>query len=186
MRTVDIAAQIRDAVTGTSVVLSLAVLAGCGQTDQPDASSSVATPSTSVRTSTPTSTSAGPSTAQPKGPYPIKVSRTGGVAGLHEVILVQSDGTVMIDQKKGPDRTCQLTDAYWSDFDQQVNKPDAWQVPTSSSDPYPTADALITRVADAKGRVPRTLNLHADLLHLHETFFPQSGVSPSTTTSDCR
>jgi hypothetical protein len=42
-----------------------------------------------------------PTSAPPSASFPLRVERTGGVAGFHDVLVIQQDGSVVADSKRG-------------------------------------------------------------------------------------
>lgn len=69
-----------------AVTLALAALALGGCVEQPK-------PIPKASDSTPAS-------APPSANFPLRVERTGGVAGFHDVLVIQQDGSVVADSKR--------------------------------------------------------------------------------------
>ena len=42
-----------------------------------------------------------PTSAPPSASFPLRVERTGGMAGFHDLLVIQQDGSVVADSKRG-------------------------------------------------------------------------------------
>lgn len=79
-----------------SAALVVAATAGCG--------GSATTPSSRPASSKTASQSTSPASA-----FPLTITRTGGIAGFQDVVVVASDGLVSVTRKGQPPRGCRLT-----------------------------------------------------------------------------
>ena len=100
-------------------LVTVAALVGCSSTGTPDSSASPSTSATSTSTS-PTATAGGPgqttTTRPPTGGsakmVQVVMTKTGGITGLNQRLLIQPDSTwIFIDGKAGTSQPGKFTDA---------------------------------------------------------------------------
>jgi len=117
-------------------------LAACGSQTSP--SGADATPKSSTTSS--------PSSSGPDQPdaFPLTLSRTGGVAGFHDVLVVAADGLASVTGKAKMERQCQLTDEALERLTTAVSQvPWPRITPTSTAAAFP--DDLVTLVRSPAG-----------------------------------
>ncbi|MER5464525.1 protealysin inhibitor emfourin [Streptomyces sp. NPDC002668] len=138
---------------GTAGVLLAAVLtAGCAGGDgagSPSPAESAGTspaPSASAATSTSASASASANPA-PARPL-VGVTVTGGIAGVHNTLLVQDDGTYTTSSRTGPARTGRMTPAELAALRQALEKADFAHLPREATG-SPIADGFTYRLTYA-------------------------------------
>jgi hypothetical protein len=68
-----------------TLVLAALALGGCVEQTEPPPQASDTTPTS----------------APPSANFPLRVERTGGVAGFHDVLVIQQDGSVVANSKRG-------------------------------------------------------------------------------------
>ncbi len=78
-------------------------MTGCGTEITSAGSSTGTSPGTSTSPSSSAPTSAGPSV------FPVTITRTGGIAGFQDVLVVAADGLVSVKSKGQAKRQCRLT-----------------------------------------------------------------------------
>ena len=99
-------------------VVTVAALVGCSSTGTPDSSASPSTSATSTSTS-PTATAGGPAQTTTKPPtggsakmVQVVMTKTGGITGINQRLLIQPDATwIFIDGKAGTSQPGTFTDA---------------------------------------------------------------------------
>lgn len=95
------------------------------------------------------STAGSPKT-DPAAIFPLAVTRTGGIAGFHDVLIVADDGVVSVTQKGKAQRRCQLTPEATQRLTTAANNVPWARVPASSpSASFP--DDLVTIVVSPAG-----------------------------------
>jgi len=101
-------------------VVTVAALVGCSSTGTPDSSASPSTSAASTSTSTsPTATAGGPAQTTTKPPtggsakmVQVVMTKTGGITGINQRLLIQPDATwIFIDGKAGTSQPGTFTDA---------------------------------------------------------------------------
>ncbi|MFF0062047.1 protealysin inhibitor emfourin [Streptomyces sp. NPDC005279] len=142
---------------GTAGVLLAAVLtAGCaggGGAGSPSPAESAGTspaPPASAGTATPASTPASASaSANPAPARPlVGVTVTGGIAGVHNTLLVQDDGTYTTSSRTGPARTGRMTPAELAALRRALEKADFAHLPREATG-SPIADGFTYRLTYA-------------------------------------
>ncbi len=112
------------------VVTASVLVAGCGQgRSAGPAGSSVPTPPTALPTPSPAATASPsqspPATGHSAAAMSVQVSRTGGIAGLNQLVMFAPDGSwKFTDRKTGTSSTGQLTSAQRSQLTRLVTDPD--------------------------------------------------------------
>ena len=99
-------------------LVTVAALVGCSSTGTPDSSASPSTSATSTSTS-PTATAGGPAQTTTKPPtggsakmVQVVMTKTGGITGINQRLLIQPDATwIFIDGKAGTSQPGTFTDA---------------------------------------------------------------------------
>jgi hypothetical protein len=104
-----------------------------------------------------TASTAGSHTAPTSGSqpsvFPLTITRTGGIAGFHDVLVVAGDGLVSITRKGQAQRRCRLTPEAAERLTTAAAKV-PWSHLTPSSTSASVADDLVTMVVSpAGGRV---------------------------------
>jgi hypothetical protein len=97
-------------------LVTVAALVGCSAAGKPDSSAS---PSTSATSSSPTATASGPAQTTSRPPtggtakmVQVVMTKTGGITGLNQRLLIQPDSTwIFIDGKAGTSQPGKFTDA---------------------------------------------------------------------------
>lgn len=142
---------------GTAGVLLAAVLtAGCAGGDgagSPSPAESTGTsPAPSASASAATSTPASASASASANPAPARplvgVTVTGGIAGVHNTLLVQDDGTYTTSSRTGPARTGRMTPAELAALRQALEKADFAHLPREATG-SPIADGFTYRLTYA-------------------------------------
>jgi hypothetical protein len=83
---------------------------------------------------------------------PLTITRTGGIAGFHDVLVVASDGLVSITRKGQAQRQCRLTPEAAERLTTAAAKV-PWSRATPRSTSASVADDLVTIVVSPAGRV---------------------------------
>jgi len=99
-------------------LVTVAALVGCSSTGTPDSSASPSTSATSTSTS-PSATAGGPAQTTTKPPtggsakmVQVVMTKTGGITGINQRLLIQPDATwIFIDGKAGTSQPGTFTDA---------------------------------------------------------------------------
>ncbi|MGW0554475.1 protealysin inhibitor emfourin [Streptomyces sp. NPDC002926] len=144
---------------GTAGVLLAAVLAaGCaggGGAGSPSPAESAGTspaPPASAATATPASTPASASASASANPAPARplvgVTVTGGIAGVHNTLLVQDDGTYTTSSRTGPARTGRMAPAELAALRRALEKADFAHLPREATG-SPIADGFTYRLTYA-------------------------------------
>ena len=97
-------------------LVTVAALVGCSSAGKPDSSAS---PSTSATSTSPTTTAGGPAQTTTRPPsggtakmVQVVMTKTGGITGLNQRLLIQPDSTwIFIDGKAGTSQPGKFTDA---------------------------------------------------------------------------
>jgi hypothetical protein len=97
-------------------LVTVAALVGCSSAGTPDSSAS---PSTSATSTSPTATAGGPAQTTTRPPtggsvkmVQVVMTKTGGITGLNQRLLIQPDSTwIFIDGKAGTSQPGKFTDA---------------------------------------------------------------------------
>src|SRR5262245_60484647 len=97
-------------------LVTVAALVGCSATGTPDSSAS---PSSATTSTSPTATAGGPAQTTTKPPtggsvkmVQVVMTKTGGITGLNQRLLIQPDSTwIFIDGKAGTSQPGKFTDA---------------------------------------------------------------------------
>ncbi len=173
MDTRAIGPAVRILVTGTFVLALAACGSGSGGSGAPDGA-------TGSPSSSPSPSSSTPPPRTPTAAFPLTVTRTGGIAGFHDTVVLQADGRLEVNSR-GHTSSCQLKPEVLKDILRAVGGvPWARLTPADSKPKHPDDMVLLVR-SDGR-RAPARLDdplLGGLQQQLSDLVVDSSGANPA-------